>query len=135
MHRFHNSKSGTEFPKSGFLMHLTLCLASHQKIRKQSGTLTQFLILSYLRERLAMTKFPTQLRASSGVSPDSPRAALQLLSSYSIKLLDNHYLLRNSYLYLIISNDYLISSCKLYYITFHISTINDIPIGNFNYFL
>ena len=64
-----------------------------------------------------------------------PTWALQLLSSYSIKLLDNHYLLRNSYLYLIISNDYLISSCKLYYITFHISTINDIPIGNFNYFL
>ena len=34
-----------------------------------------------------------------------------------------------------ISNDCLIQLYKSYYIICYISTINDIPIGNFNYFL
>jgi hypothetical protein len=37
-----------------------------------SGTLTQFLILPYLCERISMTGLPLQLRDSSGFSPDSP---------------------------------------------------------------
>lgn len=39
-----------------------------------SGTLTQFLILPYLCERISMTGLPLQLRDSSGFSPDSPPA-------------------------------------------------------------
>jgi len=39
---------------------------------KADGTLAQFLIIPYLCERTAMAWLPTQLRHSSGFSPDSP---------------------------------------------------------------